>query len=202
MHRINGSDMNMEIPLFPLNSVLFPGGVLPLRIFESRYIDMVSRCMKQQSPFGIVMIKSGKEVGDAPEVYEYGTLADIHYFEQLDNGLLGITARGGQRFHIQDSWVEANQQLMANVTLLADEPRLTLSEDEYQPWTELLAEILQQLGPPYSLLPCEYDNATWLGHRLAELLPIERELKQLFLQMNEPQQRLERIIALLSSARN
>lgn len=190
----------MEIPLFPLNSVLFPGGALPLRIFESRYIDMISRCMKQQTPFGIVMIKSGKEVGDAAEVYEYGTLADIHYFEQLDNGLLGITARGGQRFHIRHSWLEANQLRMAEVELLADEPRQEILE-AHQPWAELVAEIMQQLGPPYSMLPAEYDNATWVGHRLAELLPIERELKQLFLQMREPQERLERIIALLSNAR-
>lgn len=189
----------MEIPLFPLNSVLFPGGVLPLRIFESRYIDMLSRCLKQQSPFGIVMIKSGKEVGDAAEVYEYGTLAEIHYFEQLDNGLLGITARGGQRFHIQHSWLEPDQLRMAEVELLEAEPSLKVS-DEYLPWAELVAEILQQLGPPYSLLPGEYDNATWLGYRLAELLPIERELKQLFLQMHEPQQRLERITSLLSNS--
>lgn len=190
----------MEIPLFPLNSVLFPGGALPLRIFESRYTDMISRCMKTQSPFGIVMIKSGKEVGDAAEVYEYGTLADIHYFEELDNGLLGITARGGQRFRIQETWVEKSQLRMARVELLADEAKLDMSE-EYRPWVELVAEILQQLGPPYSVLPCEYDNATWVSHRLAELLPIERDLKQLFLQMQDPQQRLERMMALLSNSR-
>ncbi|MDH5184834.1 MAG: LON peptidase substrate-binding domain-containing protein [Gammaproteobacteria bacterium] len=190
----------MEIPLFPLNSVLFPGGALPLRIFESRYIDMVSRCMKQQSCFGIVMIKSGKEVADAPEVYDYGTLADIHYFEKLEGGLLGITARGGQRFHIKNSWVETNQLRMAEVELLTHEETLEMSK-EYRPWAELVAEILQQLGPPYSVLPCDYDNATWVSHRLAELLPIERELKQLFLQMQDPQQRLERIIALLSNSR-
>lgn len=188
----------MQIPLFPLNSVLFPGGALPLRIFEPRYVDMISRCMKQQGCFGIVMIKSGKEVGDAPEVYEYGTLADIHYFEKLDGGLLGITARGGQRFRIQNTWVEANQLRMAEVELLADEAKLEIT-DEYRPWAELVAEIVQQLGPPYSVLPCEYDNATWVSYRLAELLPIERDLKQLFLQMQDPQQRLERIIALLSN---
>lgn len=190
----------MDIPLFPLNSVLFPGGALPLRIFETRYIDMISRCMREQSPFGIIMIKNGKEVGDAAEVYDVGTLADVHYFEKLENGLLGITVRGGQRFHVQRSWVEPDQLLMAEVVLLEDEAALPMLT-EHRPWAGLVAEILEQLGPPYSVLPCEYENATWVSQRLVELLPIDREMKQLFLQMQDPQQRLERLISLLSSSR-
>lgn len=187
----------MEIPLFPLHSILFPGGALPLRIFESRYIDLVRRCLREDSGFGICMIRQGKEVGGVAEVYEVGTYGKIQYFEQLESGLLGITVRGERRFQLRRTWVESDQLLMGEVEFLAAEPRQPLGE-QYRPLAELLGEIIQQLGPPYSVLPSEYDDAAWVGQRLTELLPIDAELKQYFLQLDDPVQRLERIVALLA----
>ncbi|MBD3671593.1 MAG: LON peptidase substrate-binding domain-containing protein [Gammaproteobacteria bacterium] len=187
----------MEIPLFPLHSILFPGGALPLRIFESRYIDLVSRCLREESGFGICMIRQGQEVGEAADVYDYGTYARIGYFEQLDNGLLGITMRGETRFRIQRTWVESNSLLMGEVSLLPDEVSQALAP-EHQPLSELLHQIIDRLGPPYSTLPASYDDAAWVSQRLTELLPFDPELKQYFLQLDEPSQRLERMLAILS----
>ena len=187
----------MEIPLFPLHSILFPGGALPLRIFESRYIDLIRRCLKEDSGFGVCMIRQGKEVGGVAEVYEVGTYARIQYFEQLESGLLGITVRGEQRFRLRQTRVESDLLLMGEVDFLPPEPRLSLGE-EYRPLANMLSEIIQQLGPPYSVLPCEYDDASWVGQRLTELLPIDPELKQFFLQLEDPVQRLDRIVALLA----
>lgn len=187
----------MEIPLFPLHSILFPGGALPLRIFESRYIDLVRRCLKEDSGFGVSMIRQGKEVGGVAEVYEIGTYAKIQYFEQLESGLLGITVRGEQRFRIKQTRTEANQLLIGDVEFLPPEPHQSLA-DEYRPLANMLGEIIQQLGPPYSVLPSEYDDASWVGQRLTELLPIDNELKQFFLQLEDPVQRLDRIVALLA----
>ncbi|HEY0720771.1 MAG TPA: LON peptidase substrate-binding domain-containing protein, partial [Gammaproteobacteria bacterium] len=96
----------LRIPLFPLHSVLFPGGPLALRIFEPRYLDMVSRCMREECAFGISLIQEGDEVGDAAQPYEIGTLARISYFERRPDGLLGITVRGEQRFRIIDTEVQ------------------------------------------------------------------------------------------------
>jgi Lon protease-like protein len=187
----------MDIPLFPLHSILFPGGALPLRIFESRYIDMVRGCLRQDSGFGVCMIRQGKEVGGVAEVYEVGTYGRIQYFEQLDSGLLGITVRGERRFRVLNTWVEPNQLMMGEVEFLPPEARVPLT-DQHRSLANLLSEIIQQLGPPYSVLPCEYDDASWVGQRLTELLPIDAELKQFFLQLDDPVERLERIVALLA----
>src|SRR3569623_49234 len=108
----------LHLPLFPLNSVLFPGGVLPLRIFEPRYMEMVSVCMKEQSGFGVSLILSGKEVGEAATTYEVGTLVNIIDWDQRDDGLLGITVQGQQRFRIHATNVRSSQLVMAEVELL------------------------------------------------------------------------------------
>src|SRR5687768_15209514 len=97
-----GGLMSVVLPLFPLNTVLFPGGPLRLRIFEPRYLDMVSRCMRESSSFGVALITEGKEAGGTARTTGVGTTARIVDFERLDDGLLGITARGEQRFTIED----------------------------------------------------------------------------------------------------
>ena len=97
----------MQVPLFPLNTVLFPGGPLPLRIFEARYIDMISERMRSEAPFGVLLIKDGEEVGDS-STYEVGTLARITDWYQGSDGLLGVTAIGGQRFRLQSAERQAD----------------------------------------------------------------------------------------------
>src|SRR3569623_2260097 len=108
----------LHLPLFPLNSVLFPGGVLPLRIFEPRYMEMVSECLKEQSGFGVSLSQSGKEVGEAATTYEGGTLVNIIDCDQRDDGLLGITVQGQRRFRIHATNVRSSQLVMAEEELL------------------------------------------------------------------------------------
>ena len=97
-----------EIPLFPLSTVLFPGGVLPLRIFEARYLDMIGECLREQKGFGVCAIRSGSEVGRAASCYNVGTLAAVEDFGRSEDGLLAIVAHGERRFRILHSRVEAN----------------------------------------------------------------------------------------------
>src|SRR3569623_2221748 len=116
----------LHLPLFPLNSVLFPGGVLPLRIFEPRYMEMVSVCMKEQSGFGVSLILSGKEVGEAATTYEVGALVYIIEWDQRDDGLLGITVHGPRRFRIHATKVRSSLLVMAVVELLDAAAAVTL----------------------------------------------------------------------------
>ena len=186
----------ITIPLFPLHAVLFPGGTLPLRIFEPRYLDMVSTCMKEDKGFGVCLIKEGSEVGKAADTYETGTLSEISYFNQQPDGLLGITALGKQRFKILSTKIQPNQLTLAEVELLENEKPCPLPE-EYAEAAEVLKSLLEQLGYPFIKMEKDYENASWVGSRLAELLPIRLEQKQYFLQLDDPIQRMERLAVLL-----
>ncbi len=137
--------MSMRIPLFPLNTVLFPGGTLTLRIFEPRYLRMVSDCLANQRPFGVCLIRSGREVGSIAEPFGIGTLAHIVDWEQRQDGLLGITARGDRRFSIGQTEADAQQLLHADVTLLEPDAATPLAP-EFRPLAELLQRIHDQLG--------------------------------------------------------
>jgi len=187
---------SQTIPLFPLHTVLFPGGTLPLRIFEPRYLDMVSNCMKTGKGFGVCLIREGSEVGRAADTYDIGTLCDITYFDKQPDGLLGITAEGRQRFQIISTEVQHNQLTLANVTLLDNEVTCPLPP-EYTTAADILRALLEQLGYPFAKMQKHYDEASWVSSRLAELLPIRLEQKQYFLQLDDPVQRLERLTALL-----
>jgi uncharacterized protein len=179
----------ITLPLFPLSTVLFPGGVLPLRIFETRYIDMVRRCLRTDSGFGICAIREGGEVGAAAEVYPVGTRAVIADWEGQPDGLLGITVRGEERFRILRSWVQPDQLLMAEVEPLP-EPDAVQIPEEFLNLATLLDRLLTELGQPYAGLPRDTGNATWVGARLAELLPVSLEVKQRMLETNDPLSRL------------
>jgi Lon protease-like protein len=188
-----------RIPLFPLHSVLFPGGPLVLRVFEPRYLDMVSRCLKEESGFGVVLIKEGEETGRAAETHEVGTYARITYWNRRADGLLGVTVRGERRFRILTREVQPDQLLLAEVEFLADELRLPLPPG-YEPLAALLKSILDQLDHPYLTLPREFDDAAWVAARLAELLPIPRQRKQQLLESDDPLLRLKAIQAAVTSS--
>lgn len=190
----------LRIPLFPLHSVLFPGGPLALRIFEARYIDMVSRCLKQESGFGVVLIREGSEVGEAPEVYEVGTLGRISYWERRRDGLLGVTVTGEQRFRILEREIKPNQLMVAEVELVPNEPAVAVPR-QHQELVELLLRILGELEHPYLTMPKAYNDSAWVGARLVELLPLELVQKQRLLQLNDPLERLDRIARLLANAK-
>lgn len=184
------------IPIFPVHSVLFPGGPLVLRIFEPRYLDMISRCLKEESGFGVCLIKEGSEVGDAAQVYPVGTLGQITYWHKRPDGLLGVTLRGEQRFHIVEQRVEANQLLVAEVELLANDPPQTTTE-AHQGLVAMLKRILGELEHPYTNLPKQYDDAGWVSARLVELLPLEYRYKQRLLQENDPLRRLDVLLQMM-----
>jgi Lon protease-like protein len=187
----------LSIPIFPLHAVLFPGGTLPLRIFEPRYLEMISDCMKQNKGFGVCLIREGSEVGKAANTHDIGTLSEISYFNQQPDGLLGITAMGVQRFKILSTEIKTNQLTIAEVELLENEPSSPLPE-EYSQAAEILEGLLGQLGYPFIKIETHYEDASWVGSRLTELLPIRLEQKQYFLQLDDPIQRLERLTELLS----
>lgn len=171
---------------------------MALRIFEPRYLDMVCRCLRDESGFGVALIRDGQEVGPAAEVYGVGTLVGISYWEQRKDGFLGITVRGERRFRILDSTVQDNQLRIAEVELLAEEEPLPLP-GEYRHMASMLQRIFDDLSHPYITLPRHYDDAAWVAGRLVELLPLKLALKQRLLQMDGPMQRLEMLNGLLAA---
>jgi uncharacterized protein len=182
------------IPLFPLNIVLFPDGPLPLRIFETRYVDMVRRCMREDRGFGVVLITAGIEAGPA-ETYDVGTMAKITDFHQLQGGLLGLSCVGQQRFRILKRSIARDGLNLGEVELLASEPVLNVPT-RHARLAELLKTVLPQLGEVYTDIELRLDDAAWVGHRLAEILPIELHRKQSFLEMDDPVQRLDALAPL------
>jgi len=179
----------MRIPLFPLNSVLFPGGILTLRVFEQRYIRMVSDCLTGDTPFGVCLIRKGVEVGDAATPFRVGTLARIVDWGQRPDGLLGITVQGERRFTIVAHEADPDQLLYAQVNLLDEMPGPPLAED-FQPLAELLRRILEQLTDDDKPKEQHPDDAAWVGCRLAELLPLPLREKQHLLEIDDPTERL------------
>ena len=188
--------MTLSIPLFPLNTVLFPGGVLPLRIFEPRYLDMVSECLKTDSGIGVVLIRTGQEVGEPANTYEVGTLTHIRYWHKRTDGLLGITLQGEQRFRILSTQTRPDRLLIAEVKLLPEPPCIPVTAN-YQQLVDLLRQIINQLEPPYTTLPPDYENACWVSARLVELLPFALTDKQNLLMNENAEQRLDTITTML-----
>ncbi len=189
----------MRVPLFPLNTVLFPGGPLPLRIFEARYLDMVSGCLKSDAPFGVLLIKSGAETGQST-VHDIGTLARIVDWYQGSDGLLGVTAIGEQRFRLLSSQSQADGLAIGDVELLPDEPYSKLPAD-YEGMADILAGVLDDLGLLYKTVDRRFDDAGWVASRFIEILPIALEEKQRCLEQGDPLKRLETVRALLSVSR-
>ncbi len=191
------SAQSRTIPLFPLRTVLFPGGTLPLRIFEPRYVDMVRWCMRESSGFGVVLLKEGSDVLDSsvaaalPNIFSVGTEAQIIDFDQADNGLLGIVARGGEKFKVLGCEVASDGLLQGQVQPLT-EPAGQIADD-YQPLLDVLNDLLahpliQELNPQ-----TDTSEDLSVSYRLADLLPIAPELKQAFLEMADPQERLAQL---------
>lgn len=189
----------MRVPLFPLNTVLFPGGPLPLRIFEARYLDMVGRCLKEDSPFGVVLIREGGEVGPA-ETHEVGTLARIVDWYQGSDGLLGVTARGERRFRVLATERQPDGLNVGEIELLPEEDDVPLPE-EYRPMATILSGVLDDLGRLYEDLERRLDDAGWVTNRFVEILPIDLEEKQLCLEQSDPVQRLRLVQAVLKHVR-
>jgi len=189
----------VETPLFPLNTVLFPGGVLPLRIFEPRYLEMVKRCMREGSTFGVVLIRGGRETENSVTTHHVGTLAQIVDFDQLPDKLLGITTRGTQRFRSLNSRLQEDGLHVANLELLRHDPVVALPE-HFVRYAKLLEQALPQMGDFFKHLEPHYDDAGWVSGRLTEVLPIPLSDKQRLLEMDDPLERLQVLQPMLLGA--
>jgi uncharacterized protein len=178
-----------SIALFPLNIVLLPEGRLPLRIFETRYIDMVRSCMRGNLNFGVVLIREGHEVGTA-DTFDVGTTAKIVDFHQLSDGFLGLSCVGEQRFRILRRSRQTDGLNLAEVDWLAHEPLLPVPP-QFTHLADLLKTVLPQLGEVYTGITMRLDDAAWVGHRLTEILTIPAAEKQRSLELDDPILRLE-----------
>ncbi|MEO8016420.1 MAG: LON peptidase substrate-binding domain-containing protein [Pseudomonadota bacterium] len=181
------------IPLFPLHTVLFPDGPLPLRIFETRYTDMVRRCMREQQPFGVVLIEEGDEAGVVATTATVGCTARIADFHRLHDGLLGIACVGGRKFRVERVWRAADGLNMGEVCWLPEEPVLPLPAD-YARLGITVRRALDDLAEHYQHVEKKFDDAAWIGARLAELLPIELADRQALLELDDPLERLDALM--------
>ena len=186
------------ISLFPLHTVLFPGGPLPLRIFETRYTDMVRRCMREQRPFGVLMIQEGDEAGEVATTATVGCTARIADFHTLQDGLLGISCVGEHKFRVSRVWRATDGLNMGEVTWLPAEPAVTLPE-RYAHLAETVRRALEDLSEHYEHVERKFDDAAWIGARLTELLPIELVDKQAMLELEDPIERLDTLLAVVPS---
>lgn len=179
-----------DLPLFPLSTVLFPGGRLDLRIFERRYLDLIRDCTRTGSPFGVCLIVRGDEAGAPALPAAFGTTARIEDFSTLPDGLLGIVARGERRFHVDRTRIRDNGLIVARVALQDPEPALPVPP-EYGVLVTILSRFAEQVGGELGDAPqAKYDDAAWVAYRLAELLPLENEERQQLLQEAAPAARL------------
>lgn len=181
------------IPLFPLHTVLFPGGPLPLRIFETRYTDMIGRCAREQMPFGVVLIQEGEEAGAVASTVTVGCTARIADFHTLTDGLLGISCIGERKFRMRRVWREADGLNVAEVDWLAAEPELPLPV-EYTRLATTARRALDELAEHYEYVEKKFADAAWVGSRLAELLPLAAASKQALLEMDDPIARLDTLM--------
>jgi len=176
---------------------LFPGGHLPLRIFEQRYIDMVRECSARGSCFGVCLINNSEGEHSPATHMRVGTTAEICDFSTLDDGLLGITAVGKQMFIIQKTSMRDNGLLMADVELL-DETKTVDLPDQYSVLAMIAGRFMEHLGGSYpGFQPSDLQDASWVGYRLAELLPLENTEKQMLLQISDPLERLQLLLDVL-----
>jgi hypothetical protein len=184
-----------DIPLFPLNTVLFPGGRLPLRIFEQRYMDMAKACLRDQAPFGVCLIREGREVGAPAIPADVGTLARIGAWDMPQLGVLQITAVGEQRFRILERSVQPDGLAKGSIELVPHEEDVPVPESCIG-CVKLLARVIEQQSglfePPHRL-----DSASWVSARLTELLPLPLPAKQELLELDNARTRIERLNELL-----
>jgi Lon protease-like protein len=184
------------IALFPLHTVLFPGGPLPLRIFETRYTDMVRRCMRTQEPFGVVLIQEGDEAGVVATTATVGCTARIVDFHTLHDGLLGISCVGERKFRVLRVWRADDGLNMGEVAWLPAEPELPVPAD-CERLASTLRRALEELAEHYENVARKFDDAAWIGARVAELLPIELADKQALLELDDPIERLRSLLTVV-----
>lgn len=184
-----------DIFIFPLHTVLFPDGTLPLKVFEQRYLEMTKACLRDDRPFGVCLIKEGREVGTAAVPEAVGCLASIAHWDMPQLGVFHITARGGQRFRIRERRVAPNHLISAAVELIpADAP----APEVDTLCREVLQAVIEKVGAGRFPAPLRLDDAAWVGYRLAEVLPLDASVKQALLELTDARARLARLRKILT----
>lgn len=187
----------IEIPLFPLRSVLFPGGFLPLRIFEQRYLTMIRDCARSDSGFGVCLIREGAEAESPVKIASLGTHARIVDWYTLEDGLLGVSATGTFRFVVESTREQEDGLLRGRVRMLPEPSACPLPAD-YGVLADVLGRFMEKVGqqyPDYS--EDSLQDAVWVGYRLAELLPLGGVEKQHLLELTDPIDRLQSLVDVL-----
>ncbi len=191
--------MRTGTPLFPLPTVLFPEGPLPLRVFEPRYLDMVGRCMREDEPFGVIRIQENNASPDT-QLCRIGTLAIIADWFRSDGGLLGILAIGSLRFQLHATAVQPDGLRTGDIEELPPEQQVPLPP-EFLSMSTALQHLIQKLDRLYQSIETRFDDASWVSLRLAEILPIGLEHKQHCLELEDPVERLRYLRPLLRLSR-
>jgi len=183
------------LPLFPLKTVLFPGGVLPIKVFEQRYIAMTKSCLKDDKPFGVCLLTHGEEVPTPEravaglEFAAIGTLARITSWDMPTLGILHLRTEGGTRFQVQAHSVADDGLIVARVTDLAPEPAVGLPK-EFGRLAAFLDLLINRVGKENFPAERALGDASWVGYRLAEVLPLPLPIKQSMLEINDSEVRL------------
>ncbi len=192
-----------KVPLFPLGTVLFPGGLLPLRLFEQRYFEMAKACLRDESPFGVCLIREGSEVGTPATHEPVGCLARITQWDMQQLGLLQIVAQGGERFRVASEAVRKDGLILGEIELLPESAD-TPVEEHHGACVRLLERILAEHGERLFAKPFCMDSSAWVGARLAEVLPLPAAMRQKLMELDDPLQRLDilqRLVAQSGAAR-
>lgn len=190
------TDSLSSVPLFPLNSIILPKGRIPLQLFEPRYIDMLTRCLKEQQGFVVVLLQDGDEVGRKALFHDQGTYVRIIDFQQLDNGLLGITVEGDTKVRVVRNWQQEDGLHMGDAEALEPEQQVDIPDRHYELPAVLQAlfrhPVVKDLG-----MDVDFEDAREVGWRLTELLPLDKSEKQQLAECQDPVERLDRLQALL-----
>lgn len=177
------------VPIFPLGTVLYPGTRLPLRIFEPRYMDMAKACLRDGLPFGVCLIREGEEVG-APAVPEsVGCLARIGEWDMRTLGILNVTAEGGERFRLLATKTTPAGLILGDIARIAAEG--PVETPGLAPSAGFVRKVIEAVGEARFAPPHRYDDASWVGFRLAEILPLRVAVKQMLLELTDPGARIE-----------
>jgi Lon protease-like protein len=191
--------MTNSIPIFPLETVMFPGSLLPLKIFEQRYLDMTKACVRDNAPFGVCRIREGREVGVPAIPEQVGCTALIVEWEMPHLGVFHLRTRGQVPFRILQHTTQPDGLIRADVEWLEDSAG-AVRPDSFAFCRRVLEQIVQKLGQDYFFAPLAYDDPRWTSYRLAEVLPLEGEQKQSLLALRDDGERLERLRAYLQQA--
>ncbi|MGV3626077.1 MAG: LON peptidase substrate-binding domain-containing protein [Betaproteobacteria bacterium] len=184
------------IPLFPLGTVLFPGGLLPLKVFEQRYVDMTKACLRDNTPFGVCLIREGHEVGQPAAPHAIGCLAHIAQWDVPHPNLFAVLARGSTRFRVLDTTVAGNGLIAARIETLPEPAQADSMDRACQ---EVLRLAIERAGVESVPGPVQLDDPLWVSYRLAEILPISSPDKQALLEITDTTTRLARLRALLAA---